>query len=69
MSIRELLFYTAQFNICHKWRFSFGRKCSKKRIEKLSFAKNYDENNKYNRKLEQVKKELLKKIEYIGYAQ
>ncbi|MDC7243873.1 MAG: restriction endonuclease subunit S [Sphaerochaetaceae bacterium] len=43
MSINELVFYTAQFNLLHKWRFSFGRKCSKKRIETLKFDKAYED--------------------------
>ena len=43
MSFEALLFYTAQFNAIHKWRFSFGRKCSKKRIERLSFSKTFEE--------------------------
>lgn len=63
MSINELLFYTAQFNSCHKWRFSFGRKCGKKRIEKLSFEKIYNKDKKYNIKLDKIKNKLLKKIE------
>ncbi len=43
MSFEELLFYTAQFNAIHKWRFSFGRKCSKKRVDRLSFEKGFSE--------------------------
>ncbi|WP_157639782.1 hypothetical protein [Lamprocystis purpurea] len=42
MTFEELLFYTAQFNLIHGWRFSFGRKASKKRIEKLSFSEVYN---------------------------
>lgn len=42
MAFEELLFYTAQFNVIHKWRFSFGRKCSKKRIERLFFTQTFD---------------------------
>jgi len=35
MSIEELIFYTAIFNLQHNWRFSFGRKASKMRISNL----------------------------------
>lgn len=31
----ELLYYAALFNTLHKWRFSFGRKANKRRLEKL----------------------------------
>jgi hypothetical protein len=67
MSIKELLFYTAQFNIYHKWRFSFGRKCSKRRVAKLLFSRVYHENDKYDLILDQVKNKLLKKIELTRF--
>lgn len=67
MPIKELLFYTAQFNICHKWRFSFGRKCSKRRIEKLSFTRIYNKNDKCDVMLDQIKNKLLKKIISIKF--
>lgn len=35
MAIEELIYYTAVFNLLHNWRFSFGRKASKKRIQDL----------------------------------
>ena len=35
MSVEELIFYTSIFNLLHEWRFSFGRKASKNRIESL----------------------------------
>lgn len=35
MTINELIYYTATFNLLHNWRFSFGRKCSKDRISDL----------------------------------
>ncbi|HYE69774.1 MAG TPA: restriction endonuclease subunit S [Anaerovoracaceae bacterium] len=35
MSIEELIYYTSLFNLQHRWRFSFGRKTSKSRIENL----------------------------------
>jgi hypothetical protein len=31
----ELLYYAALFNTVHGWRFSFGRKASKRRLENL----------------------------------
>lgn len=35
MSIADLLAVSAAFNVLHSWRFSFGRKCSVKRLEPL----------------------------------
>jgi len=35
MSIVQLIYYTATFNLLHTWRFSFGRKANKTRIENL----------------------------------
>lgn len=35
MTIGELVAVCAAFNVLHSWRFSFGRKCSKKRIAPL----------------------------------
>jgi len=35
MSITELVYYTATFNMLHNWRFSFGRKANKTRIQDL----------------------------------
>lgn len=31
----ELLYYAALFNVLHGWRFSFGRKASRRRLEQL----------------------------------
>jgi len=31
----KLLYYAALFNTLHGWRFSFGRKTSKRRLERL----------------------------------
>lgn len=36
MSVGELVAFTAAFNVLHKWRFSFGRKCSKTRLSMLT---------------------------------
>ena len=44
MTIEELIYYTAIFNLLHRWRFSFGRKASKRRIESLEVP-SYDEYN------------------------
>lgn len=35
MLVSELLSFAAVFNVQHKWRFSFGRKCSKSRLQDL----------------------------------
>ncbi|MEC2057660.1 hypothetical protein I6J18_12635 [Peribacillus psychrosaccharolyticus] len=45
MLIEEILYYTAVFNLLHNWRFSFGRKTSKRRLENLMLTPlyaNYD---------------------------
>ena len=44
MTINELIYYTATFNLLHNWRFSFGRKCGKERIKDLELISfdNYD---------------------------
>lgn len=34
----ELLYYAALFNSLHGWRFSFGRKASKRRLENLDMS-------------------------------
>jgi hypothetical protein len=38
MTVTELIYYTAIFNLQHNWRFSFGRKANKQRIGKLELA-------------------------------
>lgn len=35
MTMSELVYYTATFNMLHNWRFSFGRKANKTRIKDL----------------------------------
>ncbi len=35
MTVEDLLSFAAVFNSQHKWRFSFGRKCSISRLENL----------------------------------
>jgi Type I restriction modification DNA specificity domain len=35
MTLNELIYYTALFNLLHSWRFSFGRKGNKARIANL----------------------------------
>lgn len=35
MTVYQLLAYVSLFNIAHKWRFSFGRKCSVSRLKNL----------------------------------
>ncbi|WP_295536922.1 hypothetical protein [uncultured Thioclava sp.] len=34
----ELVYYAALFNVLHKWRFSYGRKASKRRLDDLDLA-------------------------------
>jgi len=34
----EILYYAALFNTLHNWRFSFGRKASRRRLESLDMA-------------------------------
>lgn len=43
MSTEALIYYAALFNVLHSWRFSFGRKTSKKRIELLELAPSADQ--------------------------
>lgn len=38
LSKSALLYYAALFNTVHGWRFSFGRKASKRRLENLSMT-------------------------------
>lgn len=38
LSNAEILYYAALFNHLHGWRFSFGRKTSKRRLESLDMA-------------------------------
>jgi hypothetical protein len=68
MSINELLFYTAQFNLINKWRFSFGRKCNMKRVERLSFSMKYKHTVNYDIINRNIKHKLLKKIEDIDIS-
>ena len=38
LSNNGILYYAALFNTLHSWRFSFGRKASKRRIESLELS-------------------------------
>ncbi len=38
MSYSQLIYYAAAFNVLHRWRFSFGRKASKRRIQDLDIS-------------------------------
>jgi len=38
LSKAEILYYAALFNTLHGWRFSFGRKASRRRIENLDLS-------------------------------
>ncbi|WP_089945251.1 restriction endonuclease subunit S [Litoreibacter albidus] len=39
----ELVYYAALFNVLHKWRFSYGRKASKRRLENLDLSPTHSE--------------------------
>ncbi|MGL0870549.1 restriction endonuclease subunit S [Vibrio vulnificus] len=41
ISNNELLYYAALFNTLHGWRFSFGRKAGKRRLESLELLPTY----------------------------
>ncbi len=43
ISKTELLYYAALFNTLHGWRFSFGRKTSKRRLESLDLSPLHNE--------------------------
>ncbi len=43
LSNTELLYYAALFNTLHGWRFSFGRKTSKRRLESLDLFPLHDD--------------------------
>ncbi|GAB5409363.1 MAG: hypothetical protein BalsKO_17280 [Balneolaceae bacterium] len=53
MSIEVLVYYTAVFNLLHRWRFSFGRKASKKRIQDLEIPEFDLYNGQFNENFEQ----------------
>lgn len=38
MRVAQLISFAAVFNVQHKWRFSFGRKCSVSRLKNLEVA-------------------------------
>lgn len=42
LSNNDLLYYAALFNTLHGWRFSFGRKTSKRRLESLDLSPLHD---------------------------
>jgi hypothetical protein len=48
MSVNELIYYTATFNLLHTWRFSFGRKCGKERIKNLDLMPFADYDGGFN---------------------
>lgn len=43
LSNTEILYYASLFNTLHGWRFSFGRKTSKRRLEVLDLAPLHNE--------------------------
>lgn len=43
LSKSELLYYAALFNTLHGWRFSFGRKTSRRRLENLMMTPLHDQ--------------------------
>jgi hypothetical protein len=67
----ELLYYAALFNTLHGWRFSFGRKASRRRLESLQMtplhadapiqlAAEIEENNRMMEKLLEEKEAQLR---------
>jgi hypothetical protein len=67
MNFTEMLFYTAQFNMLHKWRFSFGRKCNIKRIEHLTLSNNFDDFKYEKLDLLDIKKQLSNKLNELNF--
>jgi hypothetical protein len=66
MSFTEMLFYTVQFNMLHKWRFSFGRKCNIKRIEYLTFSNKFNDFKYEESTLLSIKKQLTNKLNELN---
>ena len=48
MTMEELIYYTATFNLLHNWRFSFGRKCGKERIRNLELISFSEYDGEFN---------------------
>ncbi len=38
----DVLYYAALFNVLHRWRFSYGRKASKRRLETLEMTPHHN---------------------------
>ncbi|HBX53086.1 MAG: hypothetical protein A2275_02565 [Bacteroidetes bacterium RIFOXYA12_FULL_35_11] len=66
MTIVELIFYTASFNLLHTWRFSFGRKGNKTRIKDLEIPPFSEYNNKFNDEFEDLMKVFKTEIKHFG---
>jgi hypothetical protein len=73
LSKSELIYYTALFNTLHGWRFSFGRKASRRHIENLkmlplhtnapvNISQEIDMNNNMMDKLLKEKEKQIKDI-------
>jgi len=72
LSNQELLYYAALFNTLHSWRFSFGRKTNKRRLENLELSPLHSDSpidlEKEAEKSNSIMSELLKtkKQEFTG---
>lgn len=70
MTSTQLIYYAALFNVAHKWRFSFGRKASKRRLQDLKLSPLHrkaplnltDEIHKNNRMMAKLLKENERKF-------
>lgn len=65
MSITELIYYTASFNLLHNWRFSFGRKCGKERIRNLEMIPFDNYNGEFIREFPQFMNQFNDRIAHF----
>lgn len=66
MTIAELIFYTASFNLLHNWRFSFGRKGNKTRIKDLEIIPYSEYNNEFDREFKEFIGVFKKEMTHYG---
>lgn len=68
MTTTELIFYTATFNLLHNWRFSFGRKGSKNRIQDLGLIPFSEYDNEFTGGFDEFMQLFIHKINYFRNA-
>lgn len=68
MSPIELIYYTAVFNKMHTWRFSFGRKGNKSRIEELELPAFSSYKGSFSKSLEDKTKVISESLAEIKAA-